>query len=53
MLFRSGLEVLLTFGEVRADAERWLERAAQLHPDIEGADNWVKAVYRIKSGLEG
>ena len=37
---RDALEVLLTFGEARPDAERWLERAAQLHPDLAEAEDW-------------
>ncbi len=50
---RDALEVLLALGEVRIDSERWLERAAQLHPDLDEAEDWVKAVYRIKTGVEG
>ena len=50
---RDALEVLLALGETRADAERWLERAAQLHPDLDEAEDWVKATYRIKTGVEG
>jgi Holliday junction DNA helicase RuvA len=50
---RDALEVLLALGEARADAERWLERAAQLHPDLSAAEAWVKATYRIKTGVEG
>jgi Holliday junction DNA helicase RuvA len=50
---RDALEVLLALGESRQDAERWLERAAQLHPDLQETEAWVKAGYRIKSGVEG
>lgn len=50
---RDALEVLLALGEARADAERWLERAAQLHPDLSEAEALVKASYRIKTGVEG
>ncbi|MCB9850031.1 MAG: hypothetical protein H6817_04935 [Phycisphaerales bacterium] len=50
---RDALEVLLALGEARADAERWLERAAQLHPDLGEPEQWVKATYRIKTGVEG
>ncbi len=49
---RDALEVLLALGEPRTDAERWLERAAQLHPDVNTAETWVKSVYRIKAGVE-
>jgi Holliday junction DNA helicase RuvA len=50
---RDALEVIVALGERRADAEQWLQRAAQLHPDTRGADEWVRLVYRIRSGSEG
>ena len=50
---RDALEVLLAWGDGRNEAERWLERAAQLHPDLKEAGDWVKAAYRVKSGVEG
>lgn len=50
---RDALEVLVAWGDTRNDAQRWLERAAQLHPDIEAADDWVRVAYRIKTGAEG
>jgi Holliday junction DNA helicase RuvA len=50
---RDGLEVLVAWGDSRADAQRWLERAAQLHPDLDTADAWVRAAYRVKTGAEG
>ena len=50
---RDALEVLIALGEHRVEAERWLERAAQLHPDVADAEEWVKTVYRIKTGVEG
>lgn len=50
---RDALEILLAWGDARVDAERWLERAAQLHPELDAADEWVKAAYRIKTGAEG
>lgn len=49
---RDALEVMLALGDPRNDAVRWLERAAQLHPDIDSPDQWVRAAYRIKSGVE-
>ncbi len=49
---RDALEVMLALGDPRNDAVRWLERAAQLHPDIDAPDEWVRAAYRIKSGME-
>lgn len=50
---RDALEVLVAWGDPRADAERWLHRAVQLHPDLDSADEWVRVVYRVKSGMEG
>ena len=50
---RDALEVLIAWGDSRADAERWIERAAQLHPDLKGTDEWVRAALRIRSGVEG
>ena len=50
---RDGLEILVAWGDSRADAMRWLQRAGQLHPEIESPDEWVRAAYRVKSGMEG
>ena len=50
---RDALEVLLAWGERRADAEAWLARAAQLHPDLAQPDEWIRAAYRIKGGADG
>lgn len=49
---RDALEVIVALGERRADAQRWLERAMQLQPDTRGADEWVRIVYRVRSGAE-
>ncbi len=50
---RDALEVLVAWGDPRSDAERWLERAAQLHPDLTATDEWVRVAYRVKTGAEG
>jgi Holliday junction DNA helicase RuvA len=50
---RDALEILTAWGDSRTDAERWLERAAQLHPDLASPDEWVRAAYRVKTGVEG
>ncbi len=50
---RDALEVLVALGERRVEAERWLERAAQLRPEPKPADEWVAAAYRVKTGAEG
>ncbi len=50
---RDALEVLVAWGDPRGEAERWLSRAAQLHPALDSADEWVRVAYRIKTGVEG
>lgn len=50
---RDALEVLTAWGDSRSDAQQWLERAAQLNPDVESPDEWVRAAYRVKMGAEG
>ena len=50
---RDALEVLVAWGDARVDAQRWLERAAQLHPELDSPDEWVRAAYRVKTGAEG
>lgn len=50
---RDALEVMIALGERRAEAQRWLERAIQLHPGTTGTDEWVRLAYRVRSGAEG
>ncbi len=50
---RDAMEVLVAWGDPRGDAERWLQRAAQLHPDLQSPDEWVRVAYRVKAGMEG
>lgn len=49
---RDAIEVLVAWGDSRADAQRWIARAGQLHDDLKTPEAWVKAAYRIKSGAE-
>lgn len=44
------LDVLTKWGDRPADAERWLRRAAELHPELSKPDEWVRAAYRVKQG---
>jgi Holliday junction DNA helicase RuvA len=46
------VEVMIAFGDNRTDAERWIIRAAELHPDLASAEDWAKAAYRVKAGAE-
>lgn len=50
---RDALEVLVAWGDGRADARRWLERAIQLNPESREADEWVRLAYRVKTGADG
>lgn len=49
---RDALEILVSLGDARGDAEQWLARAAQLHRDVTTADEWIRAAYRVKTGVE-
>ena len=46
---RDAMEVLCALGERRTDAQRWLQRGRQLHPETVGSDEWVRIAYRIRS----
>lgn len=45
-------EVLVAWGDTRADVDRWLQKCAQTHPETGTADEWVRLAYRVKGGLE-
>lgn len=47
---RLALEMLVTWGDRPADAQRWLSRVADEHPDLTEPDQLVKAAYRVKQG---
>ena len=49
---RDAIEILVAWGDSRADAERWIARVAQLHDNLDSPEAWVRAAYRIKSGTE-
>ncbi|NLE61707.1 MAG: Holliday junction DNA helicase RuvA [Planctomycetes bacterium] len=46
---RDAMEVMAALGERRADAQRWLARAAQLHPGEHPPDEWIHLAYRVRS----
>jgi Holliday junction DNA helicase RuvA len=45
---RDAVEVMVALGERRTDAQRWLERAMQLHPETQGPDEWVRVAYKVR-----
>lgn len=46
------LEILIAWGEKRAEAMELLELACSKHPDINSAEALVPLVYRLKQGVE-
>jgi Holliday junction DNA helicase RuvA len=46
------LEILIAWGEKRAEAMELLELACRKHPDIKSAEALVPLVYRLKQGVE-
>ncbi len=49
---RDAIEILVAWGDSRAEAERWIARVAQLHDELHSPEDWVRAAYRVKSGAE-
>ena len=46
------LEILIAWGEKRAEAMELIELTCQRHPDIKTAEELVPLVYRVKQGIE-
>lgn len=46
---RDAIEILVAWGDSRNDAERWIARVSQTNEALNGADEWVTAVYRMKN----
>jgi len=46
------MEILVAWGERRAEAMELIELACRKHPDIKSAEALVPLVYRIKQGIE-
>jgi Holliday junction DNA helicase RuvA len=46
------LEILIAWGEKRAEAVELVEMACRKHPDIKSAEVLVPLVYRLKQGVE-
>ncbi|MCG3127329.1 MAG: Holliday junction ATP-dependent DNA helicase RuvA [Phycisphaerae bacterium] len=45
---RVALEILMQWGDRRADAERWLTQALELDPGLSDPEALVRAAYRVK-----
>ncbi|MHC5060061.1 MAG: Holliday junction branch migration protein RuvA [Planctomycetota bacterium] len=46
------MEILVAWGEKRAEAMELIDLACRKHPDIKSAEELVPLVYRIKQGIE-
>ena len=46
------LEILIAWGEKRAEAMELVEMACRKHPDIKSAEALIPLVYRLKQGVE-
>jgi len=46
------LEILIAWGEKRAEAMELVELACRKHPDVSSAEGLVPLVYRLKQGVE-
>jgi len=46
---RDAIEILVAWGDSRNDVERWIARLSQAKETPGSADEWVKAVYRLKN----
>lgn len=46
------LEILIAWGEKRAEAMELVELACRKHPDVDSAEGLVPLVYRLKQGVE-
>jgi Holliday junction resolvasome RuvABC DNA-binding subunit len=46
------LEILIAWGEKRAEAMELIELAHERHPDVNSAEDLVPLVYRLKQGAE-
>jgi len=44
------LEILVSWGDRRADAQRWIAAAVEAQPELAEPDEMVRAAYRVKHG---
>ncbi|MFQ5493785.1 MAG: Holliday junction branch migration protein RuvA [Phycisphaerae bacterium] len=48
---RDALDIMVSLGDARPDAERWLDRAAELGEGADTPEQWVRAAYKVKTGV--
>jgi len=44
------LDILVQWGDRRADAQRWVTEVTERHPELEDPQEIVRAAYRVKQG---
>jgi Holliday junction DNA helicase RuvA len=49
---QQAIEVLVTLGERRAEAENWVQRVCQVDSTLQDAQKIVQGVYRLKAGMK-
>ncbi len=49
---QQAIEVLITLGEKRAEAESWVQRVCQVDKTLHDAQKIVQGVYRLKAGIK-
>ena len=49
---QQAIEVLVTLGEKRPEAESWVQRVCQVDKTLQDAQKIVQAVYRLKAGIK-
>jgi Holliday junction DNA helicase RuvA len=49
---QQAIEVLVTLGERRAEAENWVQRVCQVDSTLHDAQKIVQGVYRLKAGIK-
>lgn len=48
---RDALDIMVSLGDGRLDAEQWLERASEDTEDFNTAEDWIRAAYKVKTGV--
>ncbi len=48
---RDAIEIMVSLGDGRVDAEQWLDRANELGESGVTPEDWIRAAYRVKTGV--